>query len=155
MLVTSNGGTSEREASLAWTPSLLNRLSIDPRYITALLLTPNHRSEYALMVDILAAWKAKVQRQKSLQDLETAAHQFLAQAALQRGQTPVLIIDEASLMRLEVFAQIHTLSQFDMDSKPLLPIVLAGQNNLVDKLMFHTSRPLASRRSVVTDRLGP
>ena len=63
----------------------------------------------------------------------------------QRKQTPVLIIDEASLMRLEVFAQIHTLSQFDMDSKPLLPIVLAGQNNLVDKLMFHTSRPLASR----------
>jgi general secretion pathway protein A len=32
-----------------------------------------------------------------------------------------------------------------MDSKPLLPIVLAGQNNLIDKLMFHTSQPLASR----------
>ena len=63
----------------------------------------------------------------------------------QRKQIPVLIIDEASLMRLEIFAQLHTLSQFDMDSKPLLPIVLAGQNNLVDKLMFHTSRPLASR----------
>jgi len=44
-------------------------------------------------------------------------------------------------MRLEIFAQLHTLSQFDMDSKPLLPIVLAGQNNLIDKLMFHTSRP--------------
>lgn len=63
----------------------------------------------------------------------------------QRKQTPVLIIDEASLMRLEIFAQLHTLSQFDMDSKPLLPIVLAGQNNLIDKLMFHTSRPLSSR----------
>lgn len=62
-----------------------------------------------------------------------------------RKQTPVLIIDEASLMRLEIFAQLHTLSQFDMDSRPILPIVLAGQNNLVDKLMFHTSRPLASR----------
>lgn len=62
-----------------------------------------------------------------------------------RKQTPVLIIDEASLLRLEVFAQLHTLSQFDMDSRPLLPIVLAGQNNLVDNLMFHTSRPLASR----------
>jgi general secretion pathway protein A len=62
-----------------------------------------------------------------------------------RKQTPVLIIDEASLLRLEIFAQLHTLSQFDMDSKPLLPIILAGQNNLVDNLMFHTSRPLASR----------
>jgi general secretion pathway protein A len=62
-----------------------------------------------------------------------------------RKQTPVLIIDEASLLRLEIFAQLHTISQFAMDSKPLLPIVLAGQNNLIDKLMFHTSRPLASR----------
>jgi type II secretory pathway predicted ATPase ExeA len=57
----------------------------------------------------------------------------------------VLIIDEASLLRWEVFAQMHTLSQFDMDSRPLLPMILAGQNNLMDNLMFHTSRPLASR----------
>lgn len=63
----------------------------------------------------------------------------------QRKQVPVLIIDEASLLRVEIFAQLHAFSQFDMDSKPLLPMVLAGQNNLLDKLMYHTSRPLASR----------
>lgn len=62
-----------------------------------------------------------------------------------RKQIPVLIVDEASLLRIEVFAQIHTLGQFDMDSKPLLPIILAGQSNLLDKLMYLTSRPLASR----------
>ena len=62
-----------------------------------------------------------------------------------RKQVPVLIIDEASLLRIEVFAQLHTLAQFEMDSKPLLPIILAGQNNLLDKLMYLTSRPLASR----------
>lgn len=62
-----------------------------------------------------------------------------------RKQVPVLIIDEANLMRFEVFAELHTLCQFDMDSKPLLPLILAGQNNLLDKLMYHTSRPLASR----------
>lgn len=62
-----------------------------------------------------------------------------------RKQIPVLIIDEASLLRVEIFAQLHAVSQFDMDSKPLLPMVLAGQNNLLDKLMYHTSRPLASR----------
>ena len=63
----------------------------------------------------------------------------------QRKQVPVLIIDEASLLRLDIFAQLHAISQFDIDSRPLLPIILAGQNNLIDKLMFHTSRPLASR----------
>jgi general secretion pathway protein A len=63
----------------------------------------------------------------------------------QRREVPVLVIDEANLMRLEVFAELHTLCQFDMDSKPLLPLILVGQNNLLDKLMYHTSRPLASR----------
>jgi general secretion pathway protein A len=62
-----------------------------------------------------------------------------------RKMTPVLMIDEANLMRLEVFAQLQTLSQFDLDSKPVLPMILAGQNNLIDKLLYHTSKPLASR----------
>lgn len=63
----------------------------------------------------------------------------------QKKQIPVLAIDEAQLMRLEVFAQLHTIGQFEMDSRPLLPIILSGQNNLIDKLMYYTSKPLASR----------
>ena len=59
--------------------------------------------------------------------------------------TVILVIDEASLLRLEVFAELHTLTQFDKDSKPLLPIVLAGQSNLIDSLMYRSSLPLASR----------
>lgn len=57
----------------------------------------------------------------------------------------VLIIDEASLLRLEVFAELHTICQFHRDSKQYLPIILAGQSNLVDKLMYRASAPLASR----------
>ena len=57
----------------------------------------------------------------------------------------VLIVDEASLLRLEVFVELHTLCQFEMDSKPWLPLVLAGQSNLVDSLMYPGSMPLASR----------
>lgn len=62
-----------------------------------------------------------------------------------RKQTPVLLIDEANLMRLDVFAQLHTLGQFELDSQPVMPMILAGQNALLDKLRYHTSRPLASR----------
>lgn len=58
---------------------------------------------------------------------------------------PLLIIDEASLLRLDVFAELHTLCQFDADSKPHLPVILAGQNNLVDSLQYRSSLPLASR----------
>jgi type II secretory pathway predicted ATPase ExeA len=57
----------------------------------------------------------------------------------------VLVIDEASLLRLNVFAELHTLSQFEKDSKPYLPLVLAGQNNLADNLRYRDSLPLASR----------
>lgn len=57
----------------------------------------------------------------------------------------VLVVDEASLLRLEVFTELHTLCQFEMDSKPYLPIVLAGQSNLIDKLMYPGAMPLASR----------
>ena len=57
----------------------------------------------------------------------------------------VLIIDEASLIRLDVFSELHTITQFDHDSKPYLPIILAGQSHLIDKLTYPTSQPLASR----------
>jgi type II secretory pathway predicted ATPase ExeA len=57
----------------------------------------------------------------------------------------LLLVDEASLLRLEVFAELHTVCQFEKDSKPYLPIILAGQNNLIDKLSYRSSQPLASR----------
>ncbi|MDY0223630.1 MAG: AAA family ATPase [Desulfobacterium sp.] len=57
----------------------------------------------------------------------------------------ILIIDEASLLRVDVFSELHTLTQFDNDSKPFLPIILAGQGNLVDNLKYRYSMPLASR----------
>ena len=57
----------------------------------------------------------------------------------------VLIVDEASLLRLEVLAELHTLTQFHKDSRPWLPVILAGQSALIDKLMFRTSASMASR----------
>jgi general secretion pathway protein A len=53
-----------------------------------------------------------------------------------KKKNTVLVIDEASLLRLEMFAELHTLCQFEMDCKPYLPLVLAGQSNLIDKLMY-------------------
>lgn len=58
---------------------------------------------------------------------------------------PVLIIDEASLLRLEVLAELHTLLQFDQDAKAYLPLILVGQTSIIDKLYYRTSAALASR----------
>jgi len=62
-----------------------------------------------------------------------------------RKVTPVLIIDEAHLFKRNVFTQLHTLAQFEFDSKPLMPMILSGQEILMDHLMTPASRPLASR----------
>jgi general secretion pathway protein A len=83
-------------------------------------------------------------RSPSLTTVIKTVRSVISEIAL-RKETPVLIIDEAHLMRVEVFAQLHTLLQFDFDSKPLVPLVLAGHNTLVDKLLYHTARSLASR----------
>lgn len=73
---------------------------------------------------------------------------------LDKKKKVVLFIDEASLLRLEVFAELHTLTQFDHDSKPWLPLVLAGQSNLADNLRYRGSMPLASRVVAKTHMKG-
>jgi type II secretory pathway predicted ATPase ExeA len=64
---------------------------------------------------------------------------------MEKKMTVVVIVDEASLLRLEVFEELHTVCQFEKDSKPYLPMILAGQNHLVDKLSYRSCEPLASR----------
>lgn len=63
----------------------------------------------------------------------------------EKGQKPVVVVDEASLLRLEVLIELHTVTQFEGDSKPWLPIILAGQINLEDNLRYRKALPLASR----------
>jgi type II secretory pathway predicted ATPase ExeA len=62
-----------------------------------------------------------------------------------KKQRPIIIIDEAHLMRLELFSQLHALMQLPYDNKSLVPLILSGQNLLIDRLLYHTSRPFASR----------
>jgi type II secretory pathway predicted ATPase ExeA len=69
----------------------------------------------------------------------------IQELVLGKKMKAALIIDEASLLRLDVFQELHTLTQFQGDSKPYLPIILAGQSILIDKLSYRSSQPLASR----------
>jgi type II secretory pathway predicted ATPase ExeA len=62
-----------------------------------------------------------------------------------KKQKIIIIIDEAHLLRPEVFAELHTATQFENDSRNLVSLVLAGLVNLIDKLTYRSSLPLASR----------
>jgi general secretion pathway protein A len=57
----------------------------------------------------------------------------------------LLVVDEASMLRLEVFTELHTITQFDQDSRAWLPIMFVGRTALIDKFYYPTSKPLASR----------
>lgn len=116
-----------------------------------------HPSEYrVLWVTATSGSILELYRQIALElEVETATfsralltrkiRKSILDLVLGKKQKVVLLIDEASLLRLDVFAELHTLTQFEGDSKPLLPMILAGQNNLLDKLYWRTSLPLASR----------
>jgi general secretion pathway protein A len=69
----------------------------------------------------------------------------IREIAATKKQKIAIIVDEAHLLRLEVFAELHTIGQFDNDSKNLFSLVLAGQPNLLEKLTYRSSAPLASR----------
>jgi hypothetical protein len=49
-------------------------------------------------------------------------------------------------------AELHTITVFEADAKPWLPIILTGRSNLIDKLMYQTSAPLASRTDLCGGR---
>ncbi|CAO0819983.1 hypothetical protein DFAR_1260036 [Desulfarculales bacterium] len=65
--------------------------------------------------------------------------------AQDRKKKPVIIIDGASLLRRQVLAELHSITQFQGDFEPILPISLAGQNNFANLLIYRIFLPLASR----------
>lgn len=65
--------------------------------------------------------------------------------AVAKKQKVLLVVNEASLLRADVFSELHLLTQYDNDSKNFLGIVLVGQNGIMDKLSLRTSISTASR----------
>jgi general secretion pathway protein A len=96
---------------------------------------------YRLVLAQLGIHMAGSQRSVMIRLIKKAVREVV----LDKKMKIALVVDEASLMRLEVFSEIHTITIFEQDSKPWLPIILTGRSNLVDKLTYQTSQPLASR----------
>ncbi len=69
----------------------------------------------------------------------------IREIAATKKQKIMIVVDEAHLLRGDVFAELHTITQFDNDSKNLFSLVLAGQPNLLEKLTYRNAAPLASR----------
>jgi len=68
----------------------------------------------------------------------------IAQLATQ-GKQPVLILDEADLLRSALFDELRILLNFEMDSKDTLLLILAGQPQLLAKLALRIHLPFRQR----------
>lgn len=66
-------------------------------------------------------------------------------AVRNKRQKVMVVVDEAGLLRADVFTEMHVLTQFEQDSKHYFSLVLAGQRNVIDKICYRGSAPLASR----------
>jgi len=64
---------------------------------------------------------------------------------------PVLIIDEAHLMPESTLGHLHVLANFDMDSSPLLSLILVGLPELHDRLRLGVHRSLLTRIPTLVD----
>lgn len=62
-----------------------------------------------------------------------------------QGKQPVLILDEADLLRSALFDELRILLNFEMDSKDPLLVILAGQPQLLAKLALRVHLPFRQR----------
>ena len=138
MVVTGDVGTGKSTA-MRWSLDQFHNSEVNSCYVTA-----NSGSIGELYKQL--CWEMKlnvtsVNRSYLLKEFKGAISELLEQ---KRNKT-VVIIDEASLLRSDVFAELHTINQFNFDSDKKFALILVGQNSLLDKLKYRTSIPLAAR----------
>ena len=62
-----------------------------------------------------------------------------------QGKQPVLVLDEADLLRSVLFDELRILLNFEMDSKDPVLLILAGQPQLLAKLALRVHLPFRQR----------
>lgn len=130
--------------------ALMDRL--DPeRYATALLFNP-FLTTTELMQAILAELGLATAETSANKLLETL-YQFLLERA-HRGQTTILILDEAQNFSPEALEAVRMISNLETASEKLVQIVLMGQPEIEKKLERHDLRQL-NQRIHVRVSLGP
>lgn len=138
MAITGDVGIG-KSTSLRWSLDQYHKSEIQCLYVTA---TSGSSTElykqicWELKLEVKSGSKAAL-----IKELKQAIEEYFNQ---KKGKL-IIVIDEASLLRSDVFSELHTLTQFNYDSINLFSLVLAGQNSLLDKLSYRASAPLASR----------
>lgn len=119
---------------------LYQQFSDDPKYIVAMIISPNLKSANALLRLIMQEFKVKTE--KKYEDSLRNFGAFLQEKAVE-SKVPVLFIDEAQLLKPDMLELIRFLLNFETNTLKLLQIVLFGQNELAANL--ESKKELKSR----------
>jgi general secretion pathway protein A len=119
---------------------LYQQLLDDPKYILAMIISPNLKSSNALLRLIMKEFNVKTD--KKYENSLTLFGEFLQDSA-SKGKVPVLFIDEAQLLKPDMLELVRFLLNFETNTQKLLQIVLLGQNELATNL--ESKKELKSR----------
>src|SRR2546423_465807 len=119
---------------------LFQQLFDDPKYIVAMIISPNLKSSNALLRLIMKEFDVKTD--KKYENSLTLFGEFLQESAT-KGKVPVLFIDEAQLLKPDMLELVRFLLNFETNTQKLLQIVLFGQNELATHL--ESKKELKSR----------
>ncbi len=110
---------------------LHQQLSEDPRHQVAILIAPDLRTQNALLRTIAKEFGVKTERSfdETLRNLAA----FLRERR-DMNVVPVLLIDEAQMLRRPLLKLIHFLLNYETNTEKLLQVVLFGQNELASRI---------------------
>jgi len=91
------------------------------------------------------AWEMGLVTERSLSTLYKAIKDEIQRLCQEAKQQPVLIIDEAQYLRNEILTNLRLLTNYDMDSKNRLCLILVGQAELRRRLSMGVHEPLWQR----------
>jgi type II secretory pathway predicted ATPase ExeA len=72
-------------------------------------------------------------------------HQEIERLVESKKISPILIVDEAHLLRIEALEELRLLTNYHMDSRDYLSLILVGQAELRRKLGLNINEPLNQR----------
>jgi general secretion pathway protein A len=103
----------------------------DPAKQTALIITPDLKTDSALLRRVMAEFGVPPRRSHAL---SLAAFQDFAAKAFEQDKTLVLMVDEAQQLTPRMMELIRVFLNFETDTQKFIQILLFGQNELATTL---------------------
>lgn len=110
---------------------LHQQLTEDPRYTVASLIAPDLKTPNALLRTIAKEFGVKTER-----SFDETLRNFAAFLRDEHANSvvPVLLIDEAQMLRRPLLKLVHFLLNYETNTEKLLQVVLFGQNELASRI---------------------